>query len=87
MRTEGFIDMPVSEIMRRWPSTIGVFLDLDMVCVGCPIGVFHTLLEAADEHGLDLEMLVAEVSAAIDGDVRAGPERVRRRSASIGAGP
>ena len=87
MRAEGFIDMPVSEIMRRWPSTIGVFLDLGMLCVGCPIGVFHTLPEAADEHRLDFETLIAEVSAAIDGDARAGPERVRRRSALAGAGP
>ena len=69
MQTERFIDLPVSEIMNRWPSTIGVFIDLGMHCIGCPIGVFHTLMEAAEEHRVGFDKLVAEVSAAIDGDV------------------
>ena len=82
MQTEGFIDLPVSEIMRRWPATIGVFIDFGMHCVGCPIGVFHTLLEAAEEHRVGFEPLVAAVSAAIEGKARAGPGRARRRSAA-----
>jgi len=69
MQTERFIEMPVSEIMRRWPATIGVFIELGMHCVGCPIGMFHTLIEAADEHRIGFEKLVAEVSSAIDGGV------------------
>jgi hybrid cluster-associated redox disulfide protein len=87
MQTERFIEMPVSEIMRRWPATIGVFIDLGMHCVGCPIGMFHTLMEAAEEHRIGFDRLVAEVSAAIDGEVRAGPERGRRRSSSAGGRP
>ena len=87
MQTERFIDLPVSEIMRRWPATIGVFIDLGMHCVGCPIGVFHTLLEAAGEHRIGFETLVAEVSDAIEGKARAGPGRARRRSAATGGHP
>ena len=87
MQTERFIDLPVSEIMHRWPSTIGVFIDLKMHCIGCPIGVFHTLLEAAEEHRIGFEKLVAEVSAAIDGDARAGPVRARHRSSSADENP
>ena len=87
MQTERFIDLPVSEIMHRWPSTIGVFIDLGLHCVGCPIGVFHTLLEAAEEHRIGFEKLVAEVSAAIDDDATAGPGRGRRRSAAAGGHP
>ena len=87
MQTERFIDLPVSEIMHRWPSTIGVFIDLGMHCIGCPIGVFYTLLEAAEEHRIGFEKLVAEVSAAIDGDARAGPVRARHRSSSADGNP
>ena len=87
MQTERFIDLPVSEIMHRWPSTIGVFIDLKMHCIGCPIGVFHTLLEAAEEHRIGFEKLVAEVSAAIDSDARAGPVRARHRSSSADGNP
>jgi hybrid cluster-associated redox disulfide protein len=45
--------LPVDDIMRRWPRTIRVFLELKLACVGCPIGVFHTVDDAAAEHGLD----------------------------------
>jgi hybrid cluster-associated redox disulfide protein len=82
MKYEVFSDLTVREIMLRWPSTIGVFIDLHLHCIGCPIGVFHTLADAAHEHGIELAELVAEVSVAIDTDTRAGPARLRRRSSS-----
>ncbi|HEY9011108.1 MAG TPA: DUF1858 domain-containing protein [Devosia sp.] len=81
MKYEDVSDLCVAEIMGRWPATIGVFIDLQMHCVGCPIGSFHTLADAADEHGLELEELVAEISAAIQEAITEGQARVRRRSA------
>lgn len=87
MRYEDFSELCVGDIMQRWPATLGVFIDLHMHCIGCPIAKFHTLSDAADEHGLPLELLVSEISAAIDEATRAGPERVRRRSAPGGADP
>ena len=87
MKYELFSDLCVDEIMQRWPTTIGVFIDLQMHCIGCPIGTFHTLADAAEEHGLALDVLVAEISAAIDEATTAGPERARRRSAPADAGP
>lgn len=81
-------DLCVSEIMNRWPSTIGVFIDLGMHCVGCPIGTFHTLVDAATEHAIPMATVLTEVEAAIAGNrARAAPERFRRRSAAAGAGP
>lgn len=87
MRYDVFSDLCVAEVMRRWPTTIGVFIDLHMHCIGCPIATFHTLAEAANEHALSLDMLMAEISAAIDEATTRGPERVRRRSAPGGADP
>jgi hybrid cluster-associated redox disulfide protein len=46
-------DTTVDEIMNRCPETIRVFLDYRMRCVGCPIGCFHTIADAAREHGAD----------------------------------
>ena len=46
-------DLMVDEVMRRWPSTIRVFLDFRMRCVGCPIATFHSVDEACDEHSGD----------------------------------
>ncbi|MDO8360814.1 MAG: DUF1858 domain-containing protein [Devosia sp.] len=86
MARAALIDLPVGEIMTRWPSTIGVFIDLELHCIGCPISPFHTLVEAADEHGLGAD----ELTAAVEGEIARSeatdsPVSGRRRSAAIGA--
>jgi|JI10StandDraft_1071094.scaffolds.fasta_scaffold1295174_2 hybrid cluster-associated redox disulfide protein len=63
MPTNRLTDMNLSEIMNRWPPTIRVFIDRRMHCVGCPIAPFHTVADAADEHGLDLADLTEELEA------------------------
>lgn len=67
-RTEPDPDMTVDEIMRRWPATIRLFLRHGMVCVGCPIGIFHTIADACDAHGLDREAFDVLLQAALQGD-------------------
>jgi hybrid cluster-associated redox disulfide protein len=54
----------VDEVMRRWPSTIRVFLNHRMECVGCPIAGFHTVEDACREHGTDQARFLAEIRAA-----------------------
>lgn len=56
--------LTVGEIMSRWPATIGVFLRYRMNCVGCPISGFHTLVDACDEHELDLDAVLAALNEA-----------------------
>ena len=88
MKYRDVSDLCVSEIMRRWPATIGVFIDLRMHCIGCPIGAFHTLADAADEHAISLDRLTVRIAEAIgDGKPREAPARDRRRSAAGDAGP
>ncbi len=43
----------VDEVMRSYPTTIRVFLDFKMACVGCPIAGFHTVDDACAEHGIE----------------------------------
>jgi hybrid cluster-associated redox disulfide protein len=70
----------VSDIMTECPATIAVFLSSGMGCVGCPIGRFHTLADAAMEHGLALGAVTHELEAVIEREtVKAGREAVRRR--------
>ncbi len=64
MRDE-LLDMSVDDIMRRWPDTIRVFLNLHLLCVGCPIGAFHTLIDAAKEHHIDTSQLLEKMNIAI----------------------
>ena len=58
-------DLSVDAIMRRWPATISVFMRRQMLCVGCPIGSFHTVMQACAEHGLDEAYFRVELQAAI----------------------
>lgn len=74
MPSDSLDDLSVADIMRRWPATIRVFLDGNMKCVGCPIAPFHTLMDAATEHGLSLAQLEAAIERQRREPVsRAGP--------------
>ena len=55
-------DMTMDTIMRRWPGSIRVILGHGMLCVGCPIASFHTVSDAAREHLLDEDLLVADLT-------------------------
>ncbi|MHB2168692.1 DUF1858 domain-containing protein [Alsobacter sp. R-9] len=57
-------DWLVDDVMRRWPATIRVFLDFNFSCVGCPIGVFHSVEDACREHHADLTTVLARLEAA-----------------------
>ena len=61
-------EMTVDEIMRRWPATIRVMIRNRMLCIGCPIGVFHTVADACDAHHIDLESFSEEVLRAMRTD-------------------
>jgi len=54
----------VDDVMRQWPETIRVFLDHKFLCVGCPIGCFHSISEACREHQFDLVSFVTLLAAA-----------------------
>lgn len=68
-------DLSVKEIMDRWPETASAFIARRMHCVGCPIGPFHTLTDAAGEHRLDAVALAVDVETGI----KASREPGRRR--------
>lgn len=62
--------MSMDELMRRWPATVHVAISHRLLCVGCPIGPFHSIADAAREHGLDEAMLRREFEAAIASEDR-----------------
>jgi hybrid cluster-associated redox disulfide protein len=64
-------DMTVDEIMRRWPATIRVFIRHKMLCIGCPIGIFHTIQDACEAHRLDEQTFSHEILAAMQDDADA----------------
>ena len=59
------LDLSLDEMMTLWPQTIPVFVRHKMLCVGCLVGPFHTLVDACVEYDLDQAALIAELKAAI----------------------
>ncbi len=59
-------DLPLADLMATWPQTLPVFLRHQMLCVGCLISPFHTIVDACEEYGLDEESFVAELIRAVE---------------------
>lgn len=59
-------DLSLADLMRHWPDTIPVFLRHKMLCVGCLISPFHTIVDACAEYGLDEREFLAELQEAAD---------------------
>ncbi|MEO1140521.1 MAG: DUF1858 domain-containing protein [Pseudomonadota bacterium] len=59
-------DLPLSDLMTQWPQTVPVFLRHKMLCVGCLISPFHTIVDACAEYHLDLDAIVAELTQAVE---------------------
>ena len=57
--------LPLEELMSRWPETITVFMRHNLLCVGCLVGPFHTVIDACAEYGLEVEAFYAELAASI----------------------
>jgi hybrid cluster-associated redox disulfide protein len=51
----------VDDVMRRWPSTIRIFVEFQMLCVGCPIANFHSVGEESDEHELETGTFLSKI--------------------------
>jgi hybrid cluster-associated redox disulfide protein len=56
-------DLPLSDLFERWPMAAEPFLARRMLCFGCPIASFHTVIDACQEYGLDEESFRAELRA------------------------
>lgn len=61
-------DMPLQVMFNRWPATASVFLAHRMLCFGCPITPFHTVIDASLEYGLDETRFRCELRAALAAD-------------------
>ncbi len=55
----------VKEVLDRYPEALQVFVDIGLLCVGCPAEAFHTLADVAGEYQLDLSQLLQRIHQAI----------------------
>lgn len=61
-------DITVKELLDRYPRLLQSFMDLGLLCVGCPAEAFHTLADVAVEYHLDLDQLLRRIDKATADD-------------------
>ncbi|TNC51815.1 hypothetical protein FHG66_03075 [Rubellimicrobium rubrum] len=58
-------DLPLARLFEHWPATAEAFLERRMLCFGCPIAPFHTVIDAVQEYRLDEDEFRARLRAAV----------------------
>ncbi len=58
-------DMPIGEVVQKYPQTAEVFLRHGLMCFGCAIARFENLEQGAAAHGINVELLVKDLNAAV----------------------
>lgn len=59
-------EMTVGQVLRLYPSTVPVFLELGMHCLGCPSSTMESIEGAALTHGKNVDNLVDDLNKAIE---------------------
>jgi hybrid cluster-associated redox disulfide protein len=59
-------DISVKELLDRYPILLQTFIDLGLLCVGCPTEAFHTVADVAKEYGYDPNKLTQHFQRIID---------------------
>lgn len=57
--------MIIGELIKLDENLIYILMREGMHCVGCPSSQMETLEEAAMVHGIDVDVLLAKINAAI----------------------
>ena len=55
-------DMSIGELLRVDPNVAPILMRAGMHCLGCPSSQMESLEEAAMVHGLDVNVLVAQIN-------------------------
>lgn len=58
-------DMPIGDVVKKYPQTIRVFLQHGLVCVGCAVARFENIRDGAAAHGIDVDALIADLNQAV----------------------
>lgn len=58
-------DMPIGDVVMRYPQTIEVFLRHGLMCVGCTVARFENIEQGAMAHGINVDLLMKDLNAAV----------------------
>ena len=58
-------EMPIGEVVQKYPQTIEVFLKHGLMCFGCAIARFENVEQGATAHGINVDVLMNDLNAAV----------------------
>lgn len=58
--------MSIHELVSKHPETIPVFARFGISCIGCEAALFESVEDGASVHGIDVEILMANLRKAIE---------------------
>ena len=58
-------DMPIAEVIQRYPATIEVFLRHGLMCFGCAIARFESVERGALAHGIEVESFLQDLNGVV----------------------
>ena len=59
-------EMPIGEIVQKYPQTVRVFLKHGLMCVGCAAARFENLEQGAVAHGINVDALLQDLNTAAE---------------------
>lgn len=58
-------EMDISDVVVKYPQTVEVFRNYGMGCFGCAAARFENIEQGAQAHGIDVEVLIAELNKVV----------------------
>lgn len=58
-------DTTIGELLTVFPESAPILMEIGMHCLGCPSAQGESLAEAAMVHGIDSDLLVEKINAAM----------------------
>lgn len=58
-------DTTIGELLQIYPESAWTLMEIGMHCLGCPSAQMETLEEAAMVHGIDVNLIVEKLNAAM----------------------
>ena len=57
-------DMPIGEVVQKYPGTAEVMFRYGMHCIGCHVAAFETVEQGALAHGIDVDKFMEDLNKA-----------------------
>ena len=58
-------DMPIGQVVQRYPKTVEDFLRHGLMCFGCAVAQYENVEQGAMAHGIDVEALIKDLNAVV----------------------